>query len=289
LKKVLIAILCLPFLLSAQKSKKFKVSSISIKFPVFGGSSTNSTLETMQNKSLSSNNLLFDDYSNFTGFSLTSSDGFGVGFSLGLNAYNRKKSIYNKNVEVRVGLTYKKMNLDYASFSQESATLRSVILTPSSYIITDSTYSNSANFNEFSDELQITSMYLIKTNSKRRAGAYAGVAMRFGFAFKSEIKARKQEGANIEIEGQVNGYDFNGYDYFTISNNTELIKSSKSIFANGTLLLGASLKLAKNIKYLNKTELFLQYEGGIKYRNWLKAKSNFNFSVVATIGISYYL
>ncbi|MCY7410192.1 MAG: hypothetical protein LH473_07955 [Chitinophagales bacterium] len=259
MKKIIlpaILILMASFKAGAQEAHPlFKLNSISAHFKLIDPGVQQISFEEINSLAKDPSSLTVLDlpgyYSGVYNFSIQSADGilfespqgkttgknffYSTRFDLyaSFNIYNKKKSEYNKNREVRLGIFYQPFQY------QQSNHIRTDTITQDSFLY------HYAYYEAYTPLLGIQGSYLFGTNPDHWISAYAGVGFGFGISFHPQV---------AETYGTMNAkvfYDslqtpvYPQYNFSVLANTQNVYAGKSSILLEAKIPVGIDFKISK--------------------------------------------
>lgn len=246
--------------------KRIKINEYSVQTGLFGGSPGISTLADFNilapNSVLLNSNLISSPASYYP-YNYQSSPNAMFSAMLGFQFSDKQKTKYNKNIQLRVGITYFHNSvLSGGLYNTERVTFDTLTSSQTgSLTYIDSIITKGLNMNYSSEQLRLDGALIFRTNPDARFSLYSGIGLSAGFSFNAKTTIRYS--INYQIVNRVpDGYtehknSFNGDTEY------EVITNKNNFGFSAYIPLGINLKLGHKTEFWKKVNLFYEIRPSI--------------------------
>lgn len=246
--------------------KRIKINEYSIQTGLFGGSPANSSLADfyiLAPNSVLLNSNLIPEPNTYYPHHYASRPNTMFSAMLGFQFSDKQKTKYNKNIQLRVGITYSHNSvLSGGLFNTERKTfdtLTSSQTGASTYL--DSVITKSLNMNYSSEQLRLDGALIFSTNTDARFSLFSGIGLTAGFSFNSKTTIKYN--THYQIENRVPNDYTRHIDSFSGSSETEVISNKNNFGFSAYIPLGVNVKLGYKTEFWKKVNLFYEIRPSI--------------------------
>lgn len=246
--------------------KRFKINEYSIQTGLFGGSPAITTLadfNILAPNSVLLNSNLIPDPATYYPYYYQRGPNSMFSAMLGFQFSDKQKTKYNKNLQLRVGITYFHNSvLSGGLYNTERVTFDTLTSSQTgSLTYIDSLITKGLNMNYSSEQLRLDGALIFSTNPDARFSLYSGIGFTAGFSFNAKTTIRYSIDYQI-VHRVPDGYtehknSFNG------DSETEVITNKNNFGFSAYIPLGINLKLGHKTEFWKKVNLFYEIRPSI--------------------------
>ncbi len=246
--------------------KRIKLFNYSVQAGIYGGSSTISTLadfNILAPNSVLLNSNLFPNSVTFSPYTYQQNPNSLFSASLGFQFSDKQKTKYNKNIELRVGITYThNSTLSGGFYNTESKTYDTLTSSQTGvYSYLDSVVTKSLDMNYSSEQLRIDGSLLFRTNPDARWSLYSGIGFTAGLSFNAKTTISYQ--TQYQIEQRYPNDNSHHLNRSGEISEFEVFTNKNNFAFSAYIPLGINLRLGKNTEFWKKVNLFYEIRPNI--------------------------
>jgi hypothetical protein len=246
--------------------KRIKINEYSIQTGLFGGSPAISTLadfNILAPNSVLLNSNLIPDPATYYPYYYQRGPNSMFSAMLGFQFSDKQKTHYNKNIQLRVGVTYFNNSvLSGGLYNSERVPFDTLTSSQTgSLTFIDSIITKGLNMNYSSEQLRLDGTLIIRTNPDARFSLYSGIGLSAGFSFNAKTTIRYITNYQI-VHRDPNGYTEHKKS-FSGDSEYEVITNKNNFGFSAYIPLGINLKLGHKTEFWKKVNLFYEIRPSI--------------------------
>jgi len=246
--------------------KRINLFDYSLQAGIYGGSSTNSTqadFNILAPNSVLLNSNLFPNSVSFSPYYYQRNPNSLFSATLGFQFSDKQKTKYNKNIELRVGITYSHNSiLSGGYYDTERKTFDTLTSSQTGvYSYLDSVVTKSLEMNYSSEQLRLDGSLIFRTNPDARWSFYSGIGITAGFSFNA--KTTIVYNTQYQIEQRMPNNHSTHLNVSGDNSQYEVFSNQNNFAFSAYIPLGINLRLGKNTEFWKKVNLFYEIRPNI--------------------------
>lgn len=246
--------------------KRIKINEYSVQTGLFGGSPANTTLadfNILAPNSVLLNSNIIPEPNTYYPYNYASRPNSMFSAMLGFQFSDKQKTKYNKNIQLRVGITYFHNSvLSGGLFNTERKTFDTLTSSQTGTLtFIDSVITKSLNMNYSSEQVRLDGALIFRTNPDARFSLYSGIGISAGFSFNAKTTIRYS--IDYRIENRIPNEYIQHMNSFDGSSEIEVITNKNNFGFSAYIPLGINLKLGHKTEFWKKVNLFYEIRPSI--------------------------